>query len=629
MKSTRKINVKNNILGIAFLLVISETAVSSGDINAPLKYKEFSDTWATCVERNCEPMEGGTTKIADLNNTKNLNDSLVTAARSAYDSGLVVLAEQRTLIEAQSQLVRGLLVEEIKNQRDPLNLPAYLFQSALLTAQESQESQIALASSGNFLTLQNFQEKSNISNLELARFKAGTIDNLWDIASRDDYTPVLVAAAVNASQSRLNHAQQAVDRLEFNRSDAAKSLEAALERLPDLEEDAESSDSAYVAAKQRFIEADNKYIAAIVASKVLIGSGTGSPEDFIAAGELIKETGEGLESFKRDVQESETKKLNAAIALDSATTVIDVSQQILDDLLEPRATADTALNEIHEFENSGSPSVDLLDAMLRQDDTGGAIFEAVEDTYQLTAVNKAKITTNESAISTNEGSISTNDKGISTNKASIATNESAISTSAESISTNANGISTNKESISTNANGISTNKESTVANQSAISMNANGISTNKESITTNLSAISTNANGISTNKESIATNLSTISTNAESISTNAKGVSANATAITSATGLINSNSLDIQRVEIQMAENVDLLKSGIASSLAIAGMPAAPRDGMGFSIGTGYFDGESAVAMGLTYVDSNRTFKLSVGHAGGETSASAGAAFNF
>jgi hypothetical protein len=58
-------------------------------------------------------------------------------------------------------------------------------------------------------------------------------------------------------------------------------------------------------------------------------------------------------------------------------------------------------------------------------------------------------------------------------------------------------------------------------------------------------------------------------------------------------------------------------------------MPTAPGEGMGFSIGTGYFDGESAVAMGLTFVDGNRSFKVSFGHSGSETSASAGAAFKF
>ena len=80
---------------------------------------------------------------------------------------------------------------------------------------------------------------------------------------------------------------------------------------------------------------------------------------------------------------------------------------------------------------------------------------------------------------------------------------------------------------------------------------------------------------------------------------------------------------------MQMAENNDMLKSGIASALAIAGMPTAPGEGLGFSVGTGYFDGESAIAMGLTFVEGSRSYKFSLGNSGGETSASAGAAFKF
>ena len=78
-----------------------------------------------------------------------------------------------------------------------------------------------------------------------------------------------------------------------------------------------------------------------------------------------------------------------------------------------------------------------------------------------------------------------------------------------------------------------------------------------------------------------------------------------------------------------MAVNVDMLKSGIASSLAIAGMPTATGEGFGLSIGVGYFEGENAAAMGLSHVSAGRTIKLSVGHANGNTSGSLGAAFKF
>ena len=57
-------------------------------------------------------------------------------------------------------------------------------------------------------------------------------------------------------------------------------------------------------------------------------------------------------------------------------------------------------------------------------------------------------------------------------------------------------------------------------------------------------------------------------------------------------------------------------------------MPMAPGDGWGFAVGTGYFDGESAVAAGLSYRATKYNFKFSVGSSGGETTASAGVAWD-
>jgi len=63
--------------------------------------------------------------------------------------------------------------------------------------------------------------------------------------------------------------------------------------------------------------------------------------------------------------------------------------------------------------------------------------------------------------------------------------------------------------------------------------------------------------------------------------------------------------------------------------LAHAGMPVAPGDGWGFAVGTGHFDGESAVAAGFTFRSKKASYKFSVGSSGGETTASAGAAWSF
>ena len=120
-----------------------------------------------------------------------------------------------------------------------------------------------------------------------------------------------------------------------------------------------------------------------------------------------------------------------------------------------------------------------------------------------------------------------------------------------------------------------------------------------------------------------------VTTNAGNIATNTGNIATNTGNIATKTASIADGVANLQRVEMQLNDDVDMLKSGIASALAIAGMPTAPGEGMGFSIGTGYYDGESAIAMGLTYVEGNRSYKFSLGNSGGETSASAGAAFKF
>ena len=148
-------------------------------------------------------------------------------------------------------------------------------------------------------------------------------------------------------------------------------------------------------------------------------------------------------------------------------------------------------------------------------------------------------------------------------------------------------------------------------------------------VNSNYQLTKTNATGIATNVTNIATNTGNITTNTTNIATNTGNIATNATNIATNTAGISGNMASLQRVELQMNENVDMLKSGIASALAMAGMPTAPGEGMGFSIGTGYFDGESAVAMGLTFNDGNRSYKISFGQSGSETSASAGAAFKF
>ena len=89
--------------------------------------------------------------------------------------------------------------------------------------------------------------------------------------------------------------------------------------------------------------------------------------------------------------------------------------------------------------------------------------------------------------------------------------------------------------------------------------------------------------------------------------------------------MIQNNAAEIA----SLGDSVDILRSGVAATLAIAGMPVSPGDGWGYALGAGSFDGESAIAAGLTFRDDKSTFTFSVGNSGGESTVSAGYARNF
>ena len=76
-----------------------------------------------------------------------------------------------------------------------------------------------------------------------------------------------------------------------------------------------------------------------------------------------------------------------------------------------------------------------------------------------------------------------------------------------------------------------------------------------------------------------------------------------------------------------MSDDLDVVRSGVAASMALAGMPAV--NGRGIAIGVGSFDGESAFAVGFQIQGEQASFKVGVTSSGGATGASAGVGFNF
>ena len=107
-----------------------------------------------------------------------------------------------------------------------------------------------------------------------------------------------------------------------------------------------------------------------------------------------------------------------------------------------------------------------------------------------------------------------------------------------------------------------------------------------------------------------------ITSNANAIASNMNSIGQNASAISDNRNMIG-----------ELSDDLDVVRAGVAASMALAGMPAI--NGRGIAIGVGSYDGESAFAVGFQIQGEQASFKVGVTSSGGETGASAGVGFNF
>ena len=132
----------------------------------------------------------------------------------------------------------------------------------------------------------------------------------------------------------------------------------------------------------------------------------------------------------------------------------------------------------------------------------------------------------------------------------------------------------------------------------------------------NAEAIMMNAGSIMANGTSIGSNLAAIGVNTGAIDANATNIAANGRNISGNTAMIG-----------ELSESLDVVRAGVAASMALAGMPSI--NGRGISLGVGSFDGESAFAVGFQIQGETTSFKVGVTSASGATGASAGVGFQF
>ena len=248
----------------------------------------------------------------------------------------------------------------------------------------------------------------------------------------------------------------------------------------------------------------------------------------------------------------------------------------------------------------------------------------------------SRIDTNEADIGALDGRVTMNEDGIAANTTAIMDEETArMAADAEEVTDRmaADAAEASAREMADTALGgrIDTNVTNIAANTTAImaeetarmgadTMLGGRIDTEEmvrmAGDAANAEAIMMNAGSIMANGTSIGSNLAAIGVNTGAIDANATNIAANGRNISGNTAMIG-----------ELSESLDVVRAGVAASMALAGMPSI--NGRGISLGVGSFDGESAFAVGFQIKGETTSFKVGVTSASGATGASAGVGFQF
>ncbi len=237
--------------------------------------------------------------------------------------------------------------------------------------------------------------------------------------------------------------------------------------------------------------------------------------------------------------------------------------------------------------DDGNPAVALLNSLLEPpmamgranpaDDDGQALLDAISANYN----NIVEVAQNIQDVEDLAGPVAANTEKNAQQDMRLDDHEMRISTNETMLMDHETRISTNASEIMRVEGRVDSNWDAIAENQTAIGMNTSAIGMNTSAIADNASAIGRNSGAISDNRNMIG----------------------------------------------ELSDNLEVVRAGVAASMALAGMPAI--NGRGVSIGVGSFDGESAFAVGFQIQGEMASFKVGVTSGGGATGASAGVGFQF
>ena len=406
-------------------------------------------------------------------------------------------------------------------------------------------------------------------------------------------------------------------------ADAAKAVTDAQAALEEAEE---------IQASFQDLLADDSPVADLVRETLKPDTGEGAGDDGGVLVDTIDDAFDAAAEAMTTAENAETAATEAGNAVAALTAVDDP------------ATEDDETGAVTKNTNDITTINDTLSGLTGDEGQVGQNIKDIERNTTDIKTNTDNIATNATDIATNATDIATNATDIATNATDIATNATDIATNVTAIATNATDIATNATDIATNVTAIATNATDIATNATDIATNATDIATNVTAIATNVTGIMANAGNIMTNATNIMTNEAAITTNASDIITNAGHIAMNNTYMMANRGMIEGNASDIMAVRgmaqtnaagistnaaniHRNSESIDMLRAGVAASMALAGMPEIGDRGV--SVGAGSYDGESALAVGVHFSGENSRFKLGVTSADGETGVSLGAGWSF
>ena len=307
----------------------------------------------------------------------------------------------------------------------------------------------------------------------------------------------------------------------------------------------------------------------------------------------------------------------------------DASARAISGARRALATAQEEQAAFAELVGDGEgPAAALLNELFKVGgDDGQALVDAISETYG--AANSAKTTAD---------SVAEAVEGLTGEGGDVAMNTRRIETNEKDIEELDKRVIANESEI-WDAEGnsrIDANEDRSMANAMEIGMDENGMSRidhNEMRSMNNAMEIGMDADGMSRidhNEMRSNANNQWIMDNSGRLDTAYERSMNNESAINGLTGRVGNNETAITglRGDISgLQDQMEVVRAGVAASMALAGMPAI--NGRGVSIGIGSYDGESAFAVGFQIQGEMASFKVGVTSAGGETGASAGVGFQF